>query len=65
MCGIAGFAQTSEDCRTLRPLLAAMCDAIRHRGPDDHMSYRNNYENQIWALLVFVLWHHRFHSPHT
>ena len=35
MCGIAGFAQTAEDCRTLRPLLAAMCDAIRHRGPDD------------------------------
>ena len=35
MCGIAGFVRGSD----LRPgddaLLGAMCDAIRHRGPDD------------------------------
>ncbi|MBI5180249.1 MAG: asparagine synthase (glutamine-hydrolyzing) [Nitrospirae bacterium] len=26
----------------------------------DHLACRYNYENQIWALLIFVLWYKRF-----
>ena len=40
MCGIAGFAESSRvdqplDLEAGRGLLGRMCDAIRHRGPDD------------------------------
>ena len=34
MCGIAGFAESSLDPETAAPLLARMCAAISHRGPD-------------------------------
>lgn len=38
MCGIAGIAYASE--RTAEPnVLRAMCDAMRHRGPDDEGIY--------------------------
>jgi len=39
MCGIAGFVEGPEArpmaCATARAAAQAMCDAIRHRGPDD------------------------------
>jgi asparagine synthase (glutamine-hydrolysing) len=35
MCGIAGFVGRVVDPRTAAASLTAMCDAIRHRGPDD------------------------------
>ena len=37
MCGIAGFVLLQENAR--RPLVQAMCDEIRHRGPDDEGFY--------------------------
>lgn len=37
MCGIAGIASLSgPPARDLRERVETMCDAIRHRGPDDH-----------------------------
>src|SRR5882724_1416222 len=33
MCGIAGFVHLHRPAE--RPLIQAMCDEIRHRGPDD------------------------------
>lgn len=40
MCGITGFARTDGVSRSEdRELLAAMCAAIRHRGPDDEGGY--------------------------
>jgi asparagine synthase (glutamine-hydrolysing) len=38
MCGIAGFADITQRVRTVdadRTRLKAMCDVMRHRGPDD------------------------------
>jgi asparagine synthase (glutamine-hydrolysing) len=35
MCGIAGFVGWAGDGETKRDLLARMCGAIAHRGPDD------------------------------
>ena len=36
MCGIAGFVERdTTPVETREPLLHGMCDAIRHRGPDD------------------------------
>ena len=35
MCGIAGFVRAGGCRQGDEQLLAAMCDAIRHRGPDD------------------------------
>jgi asparagine synthase (glutamine-hydrolysing) len=35
MCGIAGFAGSAADAPDAADRLRAMCDAIRHRGPDD------------------------------
>jgi asparagine synthase (glutamine-hydrolysing) len=40
MCGIAGFVESARATTPFRPdagraLVHAMCDAIRHRGPDD------------------------------
>lgn len=35
MCGIVGFAHRNRQYEVPRQLLATMCDAIRHRGPDD------------------------------
>ena len=35
MCGIAGFAGLDRDTAVAAAELRAMCDAIRHRGPDD------------------------------
>src|SRR5688572_8483251 len=40
MCGIAGYVESSSAARPIgrdagRALAHAMCDAIRHRGPDD------------------------------
>ncbi|HKP97227.1 MAG TPA: asparagine synthase (glutamine-hydrolyzing) [Fibrobacteria bacterium] len=34
MCGIAGYLLTSGNAESKRPVLEAMCDLIRHRGPD-------------------------------
>ncbi len=34
MCGIAGFLHLSADQRQAQHLIEAMCQAIRHRGPD-------------------------------
>ena len=35
MCGIAGFAGSAADTPEAADRLRRMCDAIRHRGPDD------------------------------
>ena len=35
MCGIAGFVHADLSPSKARQHLAAMCDAIEHRGPDD------------------------------
>src|SRR5437868_2636087 len=35
MCGIVGFAHRDRQYEVPRRLIATMCDAIRHRGPDD------------------------------
>jgi len=35
MCGIAGFAGSLADGPDAADRLRRMCDAIRHRGPDD------------------------------
>jgi asparagine synthase (glutamine-hydrolysing) len=35
MCGIVGFAHRDRQYKIPRHLISAMCDAIRHRGPDD------------------------------
>lgn len=35
MCGIVGFAHRDRQFEVSPRLVAAMCDAIRHRGPDD------------------------------
>ena len=35
MCGIAGFAGSAADAPDAADRLRGMCDAIRHRGPDD------------------------------
>src|SRR5687767_1453636 len=35
MCGIAGFVRSTGSQPGDDALLGAMCDAIRHRGPDD------------------------------
>lgn len=35
MCGIAGIAFSNPEARVSEDHLRAMCDAIRHRGPDD------------------------------
>jgi asparagine synthase (glutamine-hydrolysing) len=37
MCGIAGFVRLDQPAQ--RPLVQAMCDQIRHRGPDDEGVY--------------------------
>jgi asparagine synthase (glutamine-hydrolysing) len=42
MCGIAGYLQWKGLDPGVAPL-AAMCDAIRHRGPDGHGQYVDNY----------------------
>jgi asparagine synthase (glutamine-hydrolysing) len=39
MCGIAGFTGGIVDPRAASVSLGAMCDAIRHRGPDDEGRY--------------------------
>jgi len=36
MCGIAGIVYADPGARVSEDRLLAMCDAIRHRGPDDH-----------------------------
>src|SRR5437016_3271698 len=35
MCGIVGFAHRDRQFEVPRQLMRVMCDAIRHRGPDD------------------------------
>src|SRR5690348_2866459 len=35
MCGIVGLVHGERERPVSRPLIARMCDAIRHRGPDD------------------------------
>jgi asparagine synthase (glutamine-hydrolysing) len=35
MCGIVGIVHHAADRPVSKPLLQRMCDAIRHRGPDD------------------------------
>jgi asparagine synthase (glutamine-hydrolysing) len=35
MCGIAGILDRGGRCTALRPLLGAMGDSLRHRGPND------------------------------
>ena len=35
MCGIAGIVHANPETRVSEPHLRGMCDAIRHRGPDD------------------------------
>jgi asparagine synthase (glutamine-hydrolysing) len=35
MCGIAGIVHANPEARVTESQLSAMCDAIRHRGPDD------------------------------
>lgn len=47
MCGLAGFAGPGSDHD-----LAAMCHAIRHRGPDDHSTYADD-ERQSPVRLGF------------
>ena len=37
MCGIAGFVHLDQPAQ--RALVQAMCDEIRHRGPDDEGVY--------------------------
>src|SRR5262245_53631900 len=39
MCGITGFAGAPFAEGTSRRWLGAMCDAIRHRGPDDEGTF--------------------------
>jgi asparagine synthase (glutamine-hydrolysing) len=39
MCGIAGMLRYPADGDTRRSLVMNMCEAIRHRGPDDNGSY--------------------------
>jgi asparagine synthase (glutamine-hydrolysing) len=39
MCGIAGYAGWNVAPETGRGVVRAMCDAIEHRGPDDHGYY--------------------------
>ena len=39
MCGIAGYVGRQWDADRSRAALGAMCDAIRHRGPDDQGMY--------------------------
>ena len=39
MCGIAGYVGSPRDLDATRAELAAMCRAIRHRGPDDEGAY--------------------------
>src|SRR5438067_13676627 len=41
MCGIAGIVRSDRE-RPERSHLAAMCAAIRHRGPDDEGNYVGN-----------------------
>ncbi len=36
MCGIAGICYAEREMRVTEESLGRMCDAIRHRGPDDH-----------------------------
>lgn len=43
MCGIAGFSKVSNlNLEESQPILQKMCDAIRHRGPDDSGYYCND-----------------------
>ena len=39
MCGISGFVNSVLDGREANAILRAMCQAIRHRGPDDDGYY--------------------------
>ena len=39
MCGICGFVTTDPGLALAEPTLRAMCDVIRHRGPDDSGMY--------------------------
>ncbi|MCP4398084.1 MAG: asparagine synthase (glutamine-hydrolyzing) [bacterium] len=41
MCGIVGIVGASRDFRADERVLDAMCQAIRHRGPDDQGIYAN------------------------
>lgn len=39
MCGIAGICYAEREIRVSEELLGRMCDAIRHRGPDDQGTF--------------------------
>ena len=41
MCGIVGIVRRGEDAQVDRSLLSQMCEAIRHRGPDEDGFYFN------------------------
>ena len=53
---ISEFVEDTLSERALRSAGVFRPDAVR-RMLDDHAARRRNYDNQIWALLVFTAWH--------
>src|SRR5436305_1525950 len=53
MCGIAGIVNHNERAVD-RSVLARMCDAIRHRGPDDEGSYVNETVGLTMRRLAII-----------
>jgi asparagine synthase (glutamine-hydrolysing) len=53
--GIIGDSLNSDGLKEVPFLNSAEVERIL----SDHISCRGNYENQIWALLIFALWYRR------
>jgi asparagine synthase (glutamine-hydrolysing) len=53
---LRSFVEDTLSERAIRETGVFRYDAVR-RLLDDHFARRANYDNQIWALIVFMLWH--------
>jgi asparagine synthase (glutamine-hydrolysing) len=53
MCGIVGFVR-NDGTGIDEALLSRMCNAIRHRGPDDDGFYVNNYVGLAMRRLAII-----------
>src|ERR1043165_9459781 len=53
MCGIVGFVR-NDGKAVDEPLLKHMCDAIRHRGPDDDGFYINGSVGLAMRRLAII-----------
>lgn len=62
MCGIVGYTNTQKSHAADRAILAAMCQTIIHRGPDDHGIYVHG-QTGLGMRRLSVIDLHTGHQP--